>query len=485
MPEAAKSAAPPLVSIPLHRVIAIVLLVGGVVRLIALASLPLIVTNDGTEYAYMAHGLREGRMTVARPDRTPGYPAMIAATHWVLGDGAVPIRIMQHVLGLAACAALAWAAARVSGPVAGLVVGLLAALDPWLLGFECYLLTETPATAGFVLIASLTIVPWRRPMLRCAVVGLALAALCLVRPSFQIVVPFLLAAAALPGAGVSWRSLGRLAVGGAAFVAGVAPWAVHNYQASGSFALARGSGAHLFSGVARAGLLDESFELPANIRAAYAPYAGKPMGDSEYWAFFKAIGGLDQSEPLLKNWAIASIRANLPGYLTAVRHSLAWQLNAAFAGSPIGDDELREYMLRVTQAGDGRHHEAGEGVGYLESLRQSAEGGGVRPILRSVYARAPRTWPQVPLAAAALLLLLVAAIRRQAALFWVLAGTFAFVVFHALFLFPNARYAMPVWIFWYLGPPVIVQWIVAAGVRGRRARTAEGECAATRDTSKQ
>lgn len=465
--ETANSAPPPPVSIPLHRILVIVVLVGGVIRLLMLASLPLIVTNDGTEYAYMAHELGEGRLTVARPDRTPGYPAMIAAVHWVMGEGAVPVRIMQHVLGLAACAVLAWAAARISGPIAGLATGLLAALDPWLIGFECYLLTETPATAGFVLLAAMAIAPARRPMLRCVLVGLALAALCLVRPSFQIVVPFLLAAAAFPGAGVSWRALRRLGIGGVAFIAGVAPWAVYNYQTSGNFALARGSGAHLFSGVARVRLLDESFELPAEVLAAYAPYAGKPMYDAQYWAFCNAIGGLYGNEPLLKSWAIASIRADLRRYFAAVGHAAIWQLNTALGGSPIDDGELREYMLRLTHDGEGRQYEGGEGVVYLEAKKQSVEGGAVRSVLRSIYSHAPRAWPQVPLAAAALLLLFVAAIRRQAALFWVLAATFAFVAFHALFLFPNARYALPMWIFWYLAPAVIVQWGVVGIVRWR------------------
>ncbi len=463
------------------RAILIVLLVGGVVRAVATATLSLIITNDGTDYLWFAEQILGGSWQPARPDRTPGYPAILAGCLGLFGLSPVALLALQHALGLGAALLLTWALARKANPVCGLFAGLCAALDPWLLSFESYVLSETPATLAMAAIAAVVLLPVRRAWLRAVALGFILAAACLVRPTFQIVAPFAAVGLALSAAARLLPRVALVAVSAAACVIGLTPWLLVQHHYHGRAALSFGTGAHLFSGVARLGLLDEhvlasveirdapssvapvsdrrSVVLPTEIRDAYAPCAGRPMGDGEFWAFCWKVGGLERNERALRDWAVASIWAAPQRYAGGVLQAIGWQLNYPLPGSTMNWDELGETVARLVREGDGRQYEPGPPSATLDGLNHQTRGGPLRPVLKRVADGAPRGVPQIALAGCSAAALLWAARRRDGAVACLLLGSAAFVGMHALFLFPNPRYALPAWIVWYFVPPLMGYWL--------------------------
>ncbi len=441
------------------RALLIVLLTGGALRVLATATLSLIITNDGTDYLWFAEQILNGSWQPARPDRTPGYPALLAGCLAMFGPSPVAMLAVQHALGLGAALLLTWALARKANPWCGLFAGLCAAIDPWLLTFESYVLSETPATLAMAAIAALVLLPVKRPWLRAFALGLSLAAACLVRPTFQVVAPFAAIGLALSASPGLLRRVALIAVSAAACVLGLAPWLLVQQHYHGRAALSFGTGAHLFSGVARLGLLDEQYAVPMEIRDAYAPYAGRPMGDGDFWAFCWTVGGLERSEHVLRAWAVASIRAAPRRYAGHVLEALGWQLNYPLPGSPVSWNELGESVGRLAREGDGRQYAPGPPSATLDGLNRATRGGPLRPLLTCVAEHAPRGMPQVGLGVCCVAALLWAVCRRDWATAGILLGLLAFVGMHALFLFPNPRYALPVWVVWYLVPPLLACWL--------------------------
>jgi len=451
----------------LHHALLLVLLLGGVVRIAATASLSLIITNDGTDYLDFAQRILDGNWQPARADRTPGYPALLAAIVALFGPNPVAVLAVQHALGLGAALLLTWTVSRVADPVAGAVTGLCVALDPYILTYESYLLTEgltVPAIAG---LAAATLLPTRRRWLRAAALGVALAMACLLRSTFQTLAPFCVLGWLLATRPGVKASLGLVAVVVLAAGAVLAPWLAAQHASRGRAALSFGTGAHLFSGVARLGLVDESYALSPEAKAAYAPFAGRPMSDGDFWRFAWSVDGLQSGEPLLRDWALASIRAQPLRYAEMVLHALGWQLNCPLPRSPLVWAELDEAAARLARDGDGRQYEPGPTPNAaLEALNRETAGGPIRALLDRLVRHARRGLPQVPLFLAASVLCVWALKRRDIAIAGLLLGTFAFVAMHALFLFPNPRYAMPAWACWYLAPPVLVYWVVSRAKSG-------------------
>src|SRR5262249_32595265 len=116
----------------------------AVLRIACAASVPLIITNDGVWYLMWARKILAGEAIDWPPIRTPGYPLFLAAIFRICGVGPWGVLIVQHALGCLAVGLIAVMAARVSGRAWwGLVLGVLAAADPVLLGMESYALTES------------------------------------------------------------------------------------------------------------------------------------------------------------------------------------------------------------------------------------------------------------------------------------------------------------------------------------------------------
>ena len=192
--------------------------------------------------------------------RTPGYPLFLAACQALFGERFLPVRLVQAVLGtLGVYLVYRLVDRAVPGRDAAIVAAGLAAVEPYGVGLGALILSEglflPLMLAGLWGLAVL----WRRgdepgPRHRAAVAvgtGLVHGAAILVRPSWALIVPLLLAAWVV-GAG---RGRRREAIRGAAIVAlataaVMAPWWARNARVFGRFVpTALWVGASLYDGL--------------------------------------------------------------------------------------------------------------------------------------------------------------------------------------------------------------------------------------------
>jgi hypothetical protein len=217
--------------------VAIVTLAGAALRLAMLSALPLIVTPDGSwapdNKGYIPWGVALLDLgDFAGPAvRTPGYPLFLAATFAVLGLSGTAVLVAQHLLGLATVALLTLMAARLSRPAVALVTGLVAALDPWHLLFAHYALSEGLMVFGVTASAAAVLLPRRHGWPQGLIVGALAGATCLVRPTGQLLAPFValawLLSAPRPAGARGWlRPLGAVAAG---LLATLGPWLAFNH----------------------------------------------------------------------------------------------------------------------------------------------------------------------------------------------------------------------------------------------------------------
>jgi 4-amino-4-deoxy-L-arabinose transferase-like glycosyltransferase len=179
--------------------------------------------GDSPGYEAAAHAIRHGSYSTPLPDvdvtglpiperaqgaperqtyRTPGYPLLLAAADY---GGARPLVliVVQALLAGAGVVLVALIGRRLWSERAGLLAGLLAALDPFPKHYVPRVLTE--ALAGFLVAATAYafVRAWQeRAFAWWGLTGLAAAALTLTRPLFVLVVPLVLLAALLRR---SWR----------------------------------------------------------------------------------------------------------------------------------------------------------------------------------------------------------------------------------------------------------------------------------------
>jgi 4-amino-4-deoxy-L-arabinose transferase-like glycosyltransferase len=200
---------------------------------------------DSYGYERLAHALlHQGRFadeTGAHTRRTPLYPLLLAAVYAVAGEDprvAVGLGIGLSVLTV-------WLTARVAerlwGAGAGLVAGLLLAVDVASITAARLLLTETVFTAvlvGAVAVAVSMVQRSDRPMWPPFVFGTLLALAALTRPiGLLLLVPAALWLALLGSQGGSWRArAGAIALLAAPWVVLVGGWQLRNRAAAGTFA---------------------------------------------------------------------------------------------------------------------------------------------------------------------------------------------------------------------------------------------------------
>jgi len=114
---------------------------GRVVALAALAvlSFGLVInsswkaTPDSALYLELGESLAHGRgyMFNGEPHTyvPPGFPALVAASSWIFGDGFLTYRILMAIMGLLAAGAGYLLIRRLCGPDVGLLVGGLFAVN--------------------------------------------------------------------------------------------------------------------------------------------------------------------------------------------------------------------------------------------------------------------------------------------------------------------------------------------------------------------
>jgi len=450
----------------LKRAVLLVAATAGLLRLWGLASLPLVITNDGVGYLHWAEQAARGEPMELPPLRTPGYPWLLAGTFTVLGTGPVAVLVLQRLLGAASAVIAALAANRLSGPATGMVVGLLVGLDPWIFTLESYALSEVPTV--FAIMAAVGIVVCRpgAHLGWSALLGALLGAACLLRPACQSFAPFIvLAWVAAPRVRKSWRALALVSVlAGWAML--VVPWLAHNMR-RGMYGLANGAATHQWMALSRAALLDPQDTENAQLRSAYERLGNGRSDWNSLCTFVLTHDGYGHNAATLGDWARRSARRRPAAYLRAAGYALANSLNYYPRGGSTGHDDITFFMERLGAGGDNDQFEGDfETLPYLAKYKMAPEGGPLRAVLRWCAGHRVEGLPQVPIFGCAVGVCLIAGVQRRWPLALVSAGSVVFVLIHALLLVPFCRYPVVVWPVWY----VLAGYVVS--VAGRALRLA-------------
>jgi 4-amino-4-deoxy-L-arabinose transferase-like glycosyltransferase len=209
--------------------------------------------GDTPSYVAAARAIRAGTYSTPLPDvditalhipdsaqgaperqsyRTPGYPLLLAATGWSDRGRPWVLYVVQAILTGIGVALVTLTARRLWGERAGLLAGVLAALDPYPKHYVPRILSE--ALAGLlVALAAYTFVRARQSRFPWwwAAAGASTSALTLTRPLFGLAVPLIVLAALLVR---SWR--GALACAAACALL-VGPWLAWEGDVSGKVTL--------------------------------------------------------------------------------------------------------------------------------------------------------------------------------------------------------------------------------------------------------
>jgi 4-amino-4-deoxy-L-arabinose transferase-like glycosyltransferase len=230
----------------------------GVERIVAnrpTAAQRLCLFPDASIYWLLARAVRTGSPYVVTqwsvPHyalRTPGYPLFLALCQSLFGENPLAIRLVQAAVG-AGCVWLTYrlVARVVGGPDARFVAPLSAgmvALDPYAATLSVLILSESIFIPLMLLTLWGASVLWpapgevgdgRKRSGLAVATGTALGSALLVRPSWALFIPVLLAVWLLAGsrpASATWRSAVLVCVGASAIMA---PWWVRNLQIYGRF----------------------------------------------------------------------------------------------------------------------------------------------------------------------------------------------------------------------------------------------------------
>jgi len=181
-----------------------------------------------------------------RPEyqRTPGYPAFVAAIYWVAGTDPHAVYIVQSILG-ALVIPLIWSiGVRVNlSRRAAYLVAILAAFNPMLLSASGMLLREAITAVMLTTAALLVLMAWKsRLWWQWLLAGVTFGISALIRPealALSFAAPVAYAFYSLRGK-ATWADVGRtmLLVVGPVVVC-ITPWVLYYHSAFGHWALNR------------------------------------------------------------------------------------------------------------------------------------------------------------------------------------------------------------------------------------------------------
>jgi 4-amino-4-deoxy-L-arabinose transferase-like glycosyltransferase len=232
----------------------LLLVLGAAARLaFAFRAPPLFVGGDSQTYLVPGYELAHGFGFAPILKRPPLYPLFVAFSIVLMGEDPHGLVFLQHLLGLGTVVVTYWlgraafdgAGSVMDGRLAGLVAGLLVAMNGTLIVFERYVMAETLLTfllaaATLALVIGARRASWQLYLLG----GLLLALASLSRAAAQLLVPI------VPLVALLWHRQVRLAARlSAAMLAGflvlAVPWMALTWLQAGSLG-ASGLGEALF-----------------------------------------------------------------------------------------------------------------------------------------------------------------------------------------------------------------------------------------------
>lgn len=281
-----------------------------------------VLVDDAGVYHRLALCILEQQDFCLNTNRTPGYPAFVAAVYALFGVQPWVV-LLLHVLVDAATIALTYALGLwLFTPMVAAVASLLLAVDPTSLFTSSSLLTDSLFALLFLCSVGLFLRGLDASRLRWALAaGLALGLAAWVRPSAQYV-PVLLIFAALCRAAWPWRR--RVAFGCAtvlAFLLTISPWLVRNHQQFDAWGLATVKGDTLLNWQAAYFLAWRDHKTVEAVRedlAAEARSAGWVEGGNPF-----------DNAAVQEQLALRHIRAQPLAYASAMLRGIAFMyLNA-------------------------------------------------------------------------------------------------------------------------------------------------------------
>jgi 4-amino-4-deoxy-L-arabinose transferase-like glycosyltransferase len=222
--------------------------------------------GDTTIYWELARAIREGRPFVVDQSgvphhalRTPGYPLFLAACQVLFGERFLPVRLVQAALGTLGVYFVYRLVERAVGDrKAAIIAAGLAAVEPYGVGLGALILSEVVfIPLMFAGLWGLSVL-WTRggeapPKHEAAVAigtGIVHGAAILVRPSWALMVPLLLACWVIGAGRERPRALRNVLLVAAAAAVVMAPWWARNARVFGRFVpTALWVGASLYDGL--------------------------------------------------------------------------------------------------------------------------------------------------------------------------------------------------------------------------------------------
>ena len=299
-------------------------------------------------------------------NRTPGYPALVAAVYALAGERPAALAVTNAVLSTATLGILFLLGRRLFGERVALAALVLLALDPGSFRYSLVALTETPFTflalLGTLLLV-LTAETARRPALLALAGGVALSAATLVRPLTFYFLPVL--AVLLPVCLAGWRRPRMLAAFLAPVLLLVGGWQVRNRVRGGtaSFTLNQSVEIYLIRAAYVQALAEGASVLEVRERLGwteglhrfgYLPDEGEAFGGRRYAELHPATASLSLPELarvynrrgreilLAHPWQTFRMVAHGTLYLFLTPPFLIWQYHW---GNLVPDEALlREYF---------------------------------------------------------------------------------------------------------------------------------------------
>jgi hypothetical protein len=354
-----------------------------------------------------------------------------------------------------------------------MALGLLCAVDPAVSLFASVLLTENASICLFALSALLALEADRRPVVTSVALGGTLALLILVRPAFQVVVPFLIIGVAMHRS-IRWpRRLGAAGATVGALLLCLTPWLAFNRE-RGLTGVAQGAAPAFWVSLVQQDLLVHDFPLPPDVERRASVLNDKHQATPEMWAFVGSpADSMEQARrmpKICKAWAIESMRRNLPAYLRRMGDSFLWQMHVFRKNGQIGESQMKWFTWLVARdLSEVGHNPINIHVDQLEPLaaplEMSGEAGSGRALIRWWNENWPQGIPHLPLLALALAGGVICLNRGDYVTVLVLLASGALIGVHVVMLFHQSRYSMPSVVLWYGLAPIVPMslWRLVAG----------------------